>query len=1568
MTGLYVASNVQSLISQNQVNRSMADLSNILTRLSTGLRINSGKDDPAGLIASELLKSDITATSKAISNAQRANSVIAIADSALGQISNLLNDIRGLVNEAANTGAMTAEQIAANQLQVDASLDSIDRISKTTNYQGQLLLDGSMGFQTQGVGNNQVKDLNIHQANFGTQSQVDVNLNVVKNSDYARLYYDKAGISSEVVLEVGGNQGYDTFKFEAGATVSDMAAAINQVSDSTGVRAIVGNDSTYGQIMLTSAGLDNDINLMALTAGAAAGNYTVKFSAGSDSGTTYTITDPSGTEPGIIDFKLQMQEKKAPSATAFDESFSGLYSYDITGGDGTGIVVQSTDGTQIKKVEFVKSSTDAAGSADGHTAPDENTGIAVTFDKSSGKLQILYSDGADPDEADWRRAIDAIDGLQYVSGTGVEDPGYYDPTDLRSKNALNISATIAGSKFENTDIVYVYDPDGVDALEDEQKVGDVALAYKDSAQYAAATIKWGDGTGTDPDAGDYDVQLRIVAKQIGADYNDVTINFEQDDTYAAGDVSAVYDEKRKILHIRGQIDNQDDESLNATYGTLKAAIDEASPFRADITILQNDGGTPPVNGALNGSQFPLSNKIMGGLLTDDTGVTPNTTESSYIKTGQVYGDIGTNNQALFVRVGTDAVTANEVIAAFNDTENAPFAQIAANFTVSNAVDSDGTGLIFDPTLDNLDGNGSNQQTLVRVATNALTGGADGFTTAVTAAELADFINNDELLSSMFRADVAQGQVGNGLVTLFDEAAYYGDPNEETALQFLGPEGSPDILFVTDGPNSDLGISFSTSVSDNCIADDRPIASLQATNPNAAFTVQALSGGDEYDGMAIRMIRLDNNHIVETDDEGNVIRDDSYVQYKAGPSNAMAYCSINNNDTGTTIETGKFIVYGNQGGTQLNNVSIVAKLDESQTEAATARYDETTKQLVITVNSSAMTTDEGGVTLSDAVAAINNTGIFHAEYDYSFNTTSTDDSDTGVGLETFGFIFAANREVTIGNTGTTGGHNGVLEVYVAGDNEQITAQRVVDVINSDTITGKMFAATALGGTDAGTGIIDFREDNIRTVIGSNGQVTYETNMVTSVLGSTGNDNGYMIVHLATDANGNSITSARDLVDFMNRLTAEQTKGISVSLVRPAGQDNLNRTWTVDECGNVIMDQACEDDYGKGILKPTMEVDDCDNVTYYPIEFYSYGENIVAGNAHGSIVAVNGKNAALEIYAKTTGPDYNGVGFKYVMLEDPLEEMYADYDAYNKEIMVYIHDGATASQVKNLIETSEGTRDLFTATLSGDGTGKVTTQDDYLILKNGLYDAGYRGGARILGAADADEHRLIFESMEEGTSQKVQVRTITGDFDVKNAAGVKTDTDYGEDMRATLNGITMKADGRKLSVDSSMLKLDITLDNSVGTGDTVQFAITGGGATFQLGPDVVSNQQIRLGIGSVNTGRLGGASGRLYQLRSGNDADLSTDTKLADRIVQEAILSIASTRGRLGAIQRSTLEPTIASLQDSLTQLSSAEAQISNADFAEESSKLTRAQILVQAGTRTLSIANQFPQYAASLLGG
>src|SRR5438045_529587 len=170
-----INTNVGSLIAQKTLTRTSDALQQALTRLSTGLRINTGKDDPAGLIASENLRRDITSINTAINNTQQADQLIATADSALGQISNLLNDIRGLVVQAANKGVLSDEQVAANQLQVDSSLDAIDRIAKVTTFQGRKLLDGSLDFTksfTQGGAT--VSDLQINQANLGTTGSLAV--------------------------------------------------------------------------------------------------------------------------------------------------------------------------------------------------------------------------------------------------------------------------------------------------------------------------------------------------------------------------------------------------------------------------------------------------------------------------------------------------------------------------------------------------------------------------------------------------------------------------------------------------------------------------------------------------------------------------------------------------------------------------------------------------------------------------------------------------------------------------------------------------------------------------------------------------------------------------------------------------------------------------------------------------------------------------------------------------------------------------------------------------------------------------------------------------------------------------------------------------------------------------------------------------------------------------------------------------------------------------------------------------------------------------------------------------
>jgi flagellin len=248
-----INTNVSSLTAQKTLARSNAQLQQAMTRLSTGLRINVGKDDPAGLIASEALNSDIISTQKAISNSERANQVIATADSALGQVSSLLNDIRGLITEAANTGAMSPDQIAANQLQVDSSLDALNRIAQTTSFQGRHLLDGSLDFVTEGAAAtsfDEVGNLQIYQANLGTQDSMTVDVVFGDAAAQAVITGDDAALTGTLVLQVSGSRGSQVFNFESGATMVQVAAAIDSVSDATGVSATT--DGTTGYLTLTS--------------------------------------------------------------------------------------------------------------------------------------------------------------------------------------------------------------------------------------------------------------------------------------------------------------------------------------------------------------------------------------------------------------------------------------------------------------------------------------------------------------------------------------------------------------------------------------------------------------------------------------------------------------------------------------------------------------------------------------------------------------------------------------------------------------------------------------------------------------------------------------------------------------------------------------------------------------------------------------------------------------------------------------------------------------------------------------------------------------------------------------------------------------------------------------------------------------------------------------------------------------------------------------------------------------------------------------------------------------------
>src|SRR3954462_12878039 len=110
-----INTNISSLQAITRLNRNQTALATRLQRLSSGLKINTGKDAPAGLIASESLRSEIAGIHQAIDNNQRAGTVITPAEAALGEVSSLLLEVQTLTNQAANTGALSPDEIKANQ-------------------------------------------------------------------------------------------------------------------------------------------------------------------------------------------------------------------------------------------------------------------------------------------------------------------------------------------------------------------------------------------------------------------------------------------------------------------------------------------------------------------------------------------------------------------------------------------------------------------------------------------------------------------------------------------------------------------------------------------------------------------------------------------------------------------------------------------------------------------------------------------------------------------------------------------------------------------------------------------------------------------------------------------------------------------------------------------------------------------------------------------------------------------------------------------------------------------------------------------------------------------------------------------------------------------------------------------------------------------------------------------------------------------------------------------------------------------------------------------------------------
>ncbi|HEX7009199.1 MAG TPA: flagellin [Phycisphaeraceae bacterium] len=285
-----INTNVGSLLAQRVLSQQNLSLNKSLERLSTGLRINRGADDPAGLIASESLRSEKASITAAIANAERADQVINIAEGGLQEINTLLLELQGLIGQSANDAGLSREEKEANQLQIDSILQTIDRIASSTSFQGTKLLNGTFDFTISGQ-TSQVLDFQINGAKLAHGENRDVQVLVTQSAQHAGLFLSVGGTSldlsaadNRLTLEVAGAKGSRQFSFASGTATSDIASQINTFKSITGVSAVVSGNGLV--LKSTDFGSDQFVSVDIIDTGGQDG--IISFLSAADENTAQT--------------------------------------------------------------------------------------------------------------------------------------------------------------------------------------------------------------------------------------------------------------------------------------------------------------------------------------------------------------------------------------------------------------------------------------------------------------------------------------------------------------------------------------------------------------------------------------------------------------------------------------------------------------------------------------------------------------------------------------------------------------------------------------------------------------------------------------------------------------------------------------------------------------------------------------------------------------------------------------------------------------------------------------------------------------------------------------------------------------------------------------------------------------------------------------------------------------------------------------------------------------------------------------------------------------------------------
>ena len=272
-----INTNVSSLNAQRTLNTAQGAASTAMQRLSSGLRINSAKDDSAGLAIAERFTSQIKGLNQAARNANDAISLTQTAESAMSSVTDNLQRIRELAVQSANATNSTTDR-AALQTEVTQLKAEIDRVASQTNFNGTKLLDGSFSSALFQVGANAGETIAVS----GLQNSTTAALGSVTSAATQSAVVSGLTTTATALADFTVN-GTDIGVLAAVGTSQERAAqvvdAVNKIATTTGVNAYL--DSTTSRIVMTS-------NATITLAGSADGLAATGFTAGATASATVT--------------------------------------------------------------------------------------------------------------------------------------------------------------------------------------------------------------------------------------------------------------------------------------------------------------------------------------------------------------------------------------------------------------------------------------------------------------------------------------------------------------------------------------------------------------------------------------------------------------------------------------------------------------------------------------------------------------------------------------------------------------------------------------------------------------------------------------------------------------------------------------------------------------------------------------------------------------------------------------------------------------------------------------------------------------------------------------------------------------------------------------------------------------------------------------------------------------------------------------------------------------------------------------------------------------------------------